>query len=360
MRGLLVVASLLAGCHLVFPHLPAVSRDGAARDLAGEWRRDALTSEPRPDSEPPRTCLLGGVVHAKGDADPTDNCRICDPAFAAAFWAPAAGCLITLPTPKLDDPHGLALLGTSLLVTEEAGRRVQRIELSNGATSTLADYPTVDGPRGLRLHGTKLHVVEAYADELSILDADAGVVAASGLFKGVEDPYDVVVDAGGVPYLCDSATSAIYKGTLSSTLPLASHGVLKPSALALAGSLLFVADQARVFSYDLGAASFALVAGGPSCNESLPGTACLSSRPQGLALDGKKRILIVDSYHHRVIRIDGKLAVEIAGKKYESGNADGPLGVNRLTDPAGIAVHGDYVFIADKGNDRIRALRPPP
>lgn len=363
-NAVLIVVVQLTGCHLVFPHAPAVSRDSSATDLAlGEGqRRDVLAAEGGADWQLPQTCLLDGVVRAKGDADPASNCRICDPAFSTAFWAPALGCLITLAiTPKLDDPHGLALSGASLLVAEEAARRVIRVDLATGAISTLVNYPTVDGPRGLRLHGNALYIVEAYQHEVSVFDLGSLGLIQSKLFDTIQEPYDLVVDPGGVTFVCDAATHAVYKGSLASPLPLASFNVKKPSALALAGSTLFVADEERVFSYDLSGGTFKAVAGNPAgCTESLPSVVCLSSRPQGLALDGKKRLLVVDSYHHRVLRVAGTAGEVIAGKLYSSGSADGPLGSNRLADPAGIAVHGDYVFIADKGNDRIRVLRPGP
>lgn len=69
-----------------------------------------------------------------------------------------------------------------------------------------------------------------------------------------------------------------------------------------------------------------------------------------------KRLFIADSTHHRIVitDLDGKkIAVAGTGKE---GNADGTFATAQFSDPQGMALDGETLYVADRKNHTIRAL----
>lgn len=75
-----------------------------------------------------------------------------------------------------------------------------------------------------------------------------------------------------------------------------------------------------------------------------------------LADQGSNRLFIADSTHHRVVitTLDGK-KIAIAGGSAE-GNKDGSFAEARFSDPQGMTLDGDILYVADRKNHLIRAL----
>src|SRR5262249_53066462 len=75
-----------------------------------------------------------------------------------------------------------------------------------------------------------------------------------------------------------------------------------------------------------------------------------------LADAASKRLFIADSTHHRIVITDleGK-KIAIAGDG-ESGWKDGAFDQAQFSDPQGMAVKGDTLYVADRKNHLIRAL----
>jgi len=69
-----------------------------------------------------------------------------------------------------------------------------------------------------------------------------------------------------------------------------------------------------------------------------------------------KRLFIADSTHHRIVitDLDGK-KIAIAGSG-EAGKTDGPFAMARFNDPQGMALQGDWLYVADRKNHLIRLL----
>ncbi len=69
-----------------------------------------------------------------------------------------------------------------------------------------------------------------------------------------------------------------------------------------------------------------------------------------------KRLFIADSTHHRVVitTLEGK-KIAVAGSGVE-GNKDGPFAKAQFSDPQGMALDGDVLYVADRKNHQIRAL----
>ena len=69
-------------------------------------------------------------------------------------------------------------------------------------------------------------------------------------------------------------------------------------------------------------------------------------------------LLIADTYNHRVKRLDlARTVVETwVGAGAPDGQADGDPRTARFSEPMGIGIGGDHVFVADTNNHRIRAI----
>jgi sugar lactone lactonase YvrE len=86
------------------------------------------------------------------------------------------------------------------------------------------------------------------------------------------------------------------------------------------------------------------------------------TRPAGLACDPQHRLVIADAGAHRIWRFDPRRATldSIAGGGLPGDSGDGGPAVDaRLSSPQAVAVAADgTVFIADRGNRRIRWIKP--
>ena len=86
------------------------------------------------------------------------------------------------------------------------------------------------------------------------------------------------------------------------------------------------------------------------------------TRPAGLACDRDSRLVVADPGAHRVWRFDRRRAtlVVLAGIGLPGDAGDGgPAASARLSSPESVAVTSDgTIFIADRGNRRIRSIRP--
>jgi DNA-binding beta-propeller fold protein YncE len=75
-----------------------------------------------------------------------------------------------------------------------------------------------------------------------------------------------------------------------------------------------------------------------------------------LADAASKRLFIADSTHHRIVitDLDGK-KIDVAGTGME-GLTNGSFDEARFSDPQGMALHGNLLYVADRKNHSIRAL----
>ena len=154
-----------------------------------------------------------------------------------------------------------------------------------------------------------------------------------------------------------------------------------PTGLALDanGNFLYIADEYnnRIRQVDLASGIINTVAGmkRPSLEvgeeeeedadedvgDDGPATSALLHRPTGVAVDGEGNLYIADRLHHRVRKVDAEgVITTIAGMADEGFSGDGgPATSAQLDQPSGVAVDGDgYIFIADRGNNRIRQIGP--
>src|SRR5205814_408784 len=86
------------------------------------------------------------------------------------------------------------------------------------------------------------------------------------------------------------------------------------------------------------------------------GTSPLFFPVKVLADQASNRLFIADSTHHRIVITDlqGK-QIAVAGSG-EEGLKDGTFDKARFSDPQGMALAGDMLYVADRKNHAIRAL----
>jgi sugar lactone lactonase YvrE len=173
-------------------------------------------------------------------------------------------------------------------------------------------------------------------------------------------PSGLVLDPNGVLFVADAGNNRIRVvsptggvGTVagSSEGNLDGAGVIArffvPDALAFdSASNLIVADAGNNAIRKV--SPTALVA------TLVPAAAGLSG-PAGLAFDNVGNLYIVDKGHHRIVKVDpqGALTTLAGGTP---GSADGTGAGAQFQFPAGIALCGDALFVADEDNNEIRKV----
>jgi sugar lactone lactonase YvrE len=222
--------------------------------------------------------------------------------------------------------------------------------------------------------------------------ACAAEVAAPALKAGLGVPRGLASDNRGNVYLTSETLGLVFRlepgGTLTVVAGIGPHDFvpfgppdetehsIEASRLRLSrplgvavdveGARLYVSDRetGAVHRIDLSTGLATLVAGaGPSGSAGDGGEAAKTRLrgPVGLALDASGGLYIAESGAHRVRRVDPASGIirTVAGEGVEGDVGDGaPATQARLAFPEAVAVgaKGD-VYIADRGNHRIRRVR---
>ena len=195
-------------------------------------------------------------------------------------------------------------------------------------------------------------------------------------------PTDVVSAAGSTLYVADSANHRIREvsagagaaATRVSTLAGSTQGYADhatgtnarfntPTGLAVSGDTLYVADQNnhRIRAIDLARPNrtVSTIAGsGTSGHADGAGSTAQFSKPAGLAVSGDT-LYVADQSNHRIRAVDlasaDKTVSTIAGSG-TSGHANGAGAAAQFNTPTGIAVNGGTLYVTDYNNHRIRAI----
>lgn len=188
----------------------------------------------------------------------------------------------------------------------------------------------------------------------------------------LDDPADVVLSQDGVLYVADRGDArilAVSSGgrlqTLRNDRFCATQPCLaEPTDLALdsAGGLL-VADRKghRLWRLNVRSGAASILAGTGASGATPDGQPARGSplqAPAGVAVGGDGTIYLSEQDGHRIrtISADGILGT-LAGTGSPGFSGDGgPAGAARLNRPAGLALGGGFLYVADESNDRIRAV----
>jgi hypothetical protein len=238
-----------------------------------------------------------------------------------------------------------------LLIADIAYNAIRRIS-ATGTITTIAGTPPQRG-----------------------FDGDGGQATAA-LIGG---PDGMAVDSTGVIYIADAQNHVIRKidtnGVISTfagtpgTLgyrdgPSSTARFYYPTQLAIDGSgALLVADHANHCIRKIQDGVVSTVAGTGSTGyngDQIRATTASLFYPYGVAVDRSGSIIIADTYHHRIRKVDPStgLITTIAGTGSQGYSGDGgPAALAQIWGPFSVAIDAaDRVLIVDGGNHRIRRI----
>ncbi|MBQ16435.1 MAG: hypothetical protein CMJ65_04870 [Planctomycetaceae bacterium] len=255
---------------------------------------------------------------------------------------------------SFNDPQGLAIDADTLYVADNSNHLIRKVDLAKRRVTTVAgtgkmltSYGSLRGmsnsplgyglsnPWDLSLVKGRLYIAMAGTHQIAVFDPASNTIR----------PYS------------GNGTEDVRNGTLSGS----SHA--QPSGLATDGRVLFVVDSEgsslRAVSLPPGNSVGTIVgtAGLPNFKSLFAfgdrdgrGSSVRLQHPIGVAYANGK-VFVADTYNHKIKLIDpnSRTSVVLAGQR-RAGNSLDPL---LLHEPAGLAAHGQTLYIADTNNHRI-------
>ncbi|HEX8153805.1 MAG TPA: hypothetical protein VF698_11800 [Thermoanaerobaculia bacterium] len=275
---------------------------------------------------------------------------------------------------------GIAVDATgNVYVSDATANRVAKVAAGTRTITTFAggvgsfsgdDVPAVGAgldPRGVATDRRgNVYIADASNKRTRKVDVATGTITTIG--EGSRFPIGVAVDAFGNVYTTDAVEDALRKiaAVTGITTVLAQELAIDSSGVAVdaAGNVYFAEPgRHRIRKFDT-AGNLTTVAGtdsvagfsgdkGPAVNARLNG-------PSGVAVDRAGNVYIADTANHRIRRVDAQTGIitTIAGNGTSGFAGDhGPAAAAMLNNPSSLAVDdAGIVYIADSGNERIRAI----
>lgn len=248
-----------------------------------------------------------------------------------------------------DNPQGLAVDGDIVYVADAGSHTIKRVDLAAKTVKTIAGNGLqslyrhsggnalsnpLNSPYDLGLRKGILYIAMAGFHQLWAMDTDAGTIepfagtGAEALKDGLRiesmlaQPYGLTVQNGNV-FFADSETSA---------LRLAKIGE-GGRVVTLVGTGLFDFGDAEGI-----------------------GKQAVLQHVQGVAI-GQDVVFIADTYNHRIKRMSlATLQVLNVAGSGRKGCADGRSKDAAFNEPAGLAVAGNTVWVADTNNHAVRVV----
>jgi NHL repeat-containing protein len=252
-------------------------------------------------------------------------------------------------------PNGITTDGTSLFVTETIGT-IRKILLSTGEVTTFAGTAGspgyVDGvgavarfyqPSYVTTDGANLYVVERNNNAIRKIVIATGVVTTA--FGGIGNNVNGITTDGKNLFLTEATT--IRKVVLETGVVTTIAGGFVGSANGITtdGKSLFVTDGGHTIRrFVIATGEVTTVAAG-------------FDRPYGITTDGTN-LFVADTFVHairKVVIATGEVTT-IAGTAGSSGSADGPGATAKFNTPYGITTDGTNLFVADTGNQTLRRV----
>lgn len=306
---------------------------------------------------------------------------------------------------RFRSPTGIVAAGTDLYVCDTGNHTIRKITTTSGLVATLAGSPGVSGfadnttptlvrfnaPRGIAWDGgSVLYVADTGNHAIRrVTFAGATTTYAGSGSSGANDnvgtsasfssPEGVAFLNSDV-YVADTGNHTIRKivpsGAFGSVTTFAgmtgAAGFVddatgtaarfsSPSFLTFvgAGTDLYVADTGNQVLRKINAAAFVTTLAGGALSAGFAdgtGDAARFNGPKGIGTDGAS-IFVADTQNHAIRKVTvGGAVTTVAGNPPQAGTTDGTGTAARFRAPAGAAVIGDDVFVADTGNHTIRKI----
>jgi sugar lactone lactonase YvrE len=196
-----------------------------------------------------------------------------------------------------------------------------------------------------QLNGTNLpnNLISTIAGNGTNGYAGDGGLAITGK---VNTPYGVTADRAGNVYIADTGNNRIRKVDTNGVLTAVTTGYSPKGVVAdAAGNLYFIDSSFGLRKVDTNGAVTTLTNG--------------MANPSGLAIDSNGNLLVADTGHNRILKVDTNgVMTRVAGTGTLGFSGDGGLATNaNLNQPQGVAVDGaGNLYIADRYNHRIRKV----
>jgi sugar lactone lactonase YvrE len=263
---------------------------------------------------------------------------------------------------------------------------------SKGVYESLGfDHPLFDNPQGTVIDGDKLYVADAGTHTIVRVDLEAGTaetIAGTGeqslyRHKGgealkvpINSPYDLSLN-DGILYIAMAGFHQIWKMDLEeqTVAPFAGDGgedivdglkdaarLAQPYGIDVSNNAVFFVDSetssVRVAAIAEEGRVVTLVGTGlfDFGDKDAVGKEALLQHPQGLAVHNDT-IYVADSYNSKIKSIAiGSLQVRTVAGSGKQGDVDGNSSIAQFSEPAGLAVAGNKMFIADTNNHKIKVF----
>ena len=251
--------------------------------------------------------------------------------------------------PLFDNPQGTAIDGDLAYVADAGTHTVVRIDLKTGFATTIAGTGEqslyrhnggdalkvpLNSPYDLSLQAGVLYIAMAGFHQLWSMDVAEGTIApfagdgrediADGLKPEARlaQPYGVEVSNNSI-FFIDSETSSV--------------------------RVAAIADEGRVVTL-IGTGLFDFG------DHNGVGKEAVLQHPQGLAVHGDT-VYIADSYNNKIKSMSvGSLQVRTVAGSGKQGTANGALAEAEFNEPAGVAIVGNRIFVADTNNHLVRVI----
>jgi len=251
--------------------------------------------------------------------------------------------------PLFDNPQGTVIDGDKLYVADAGTHTIVRVDLEAGTAETIAGTGEqslyrhkggealkvpINSPYDLSLNDGILYIAMAGFHQLWKMDLEEQTVAPFA-GDGGEDIVDGLKDAARLaqPYGIDVSNNAVFFVDSETSSVRVAAIAEEGRVVTLVGTGLF----------DFG-------------DKDAVGKEALLQHPQGLAVHNDT-IYVADSYNSKIKSIAiGSLQVRTVAGSGKQGDVDGNSSIAQFSEPAGLAVAGNKMFIADTNNHKIKVF----
>jgi hypothetical protein len=251
--------------------------------------------------------------------------------------------------PLFDNPQGTVIDGDKLYVADAGTHTIVRVDLEAGTAETIAGTGEqslyrhkggealkvpINSPYDLSLNDGILYIAMAGFHQIWKMDLEEQTVAPFA-GDGGEDIVDGLKDAARLaqPYGIDVSNNAVFFVDSETSSVRVAAIAEEGRVVTLVGTGLF----------DFG-------------DKDAVGKEALLQHPQGLAVHNDT-IYVADSYNSKIKSIAiGSLQVRTVAGSGKQGDVDGNSSIAQFSEPAGLAVAGNKMFIADTNNHKIKVF----
>ena len=228
-----------------------------------------------------------------------------------------------------------------------------------------------NSPRHTILRVTPAGVVSVFAGA----DGTSGTTDATGSSARFNTPQGLAIDSSDNLYVADTVNTRIRRITPAAVVTTVAGSATagnadnttgtsatfnKPNGLVVVGSTLYIVDET---SYKIRAMSltgnFAVTSpygSGSIANTDANGTSAAFTLPYGITSDGTN-LYVSDGNRIRSLSLTSPFPVLTIAGSATSGSDNNTTGTSAtFSTPRGIAVTGGTIYVADSGNNRIRAV----